>query len=274
MTTKFKILTSITFIALAIVLTFVGVWAIADLDFAVGGDITYIAPEPQEPIITMGEYQGEKVEWKLIAVDGNKFNGTTMPSSGIGTFIISTGSCQYITEYFHDEMEMVEYENATIRDYLKNEYIATLNLSNDATYNKIQARTIKDMCKGSGYDMDTGEVYDKTSTSTESDKLWLLSVKEMYEWVGGGVVGSDNIISETDWNTYAENYKWKSNPDNPNGDLDYWLRSSYILSTGNYKYPYETCTTIAYTDGSLHVEFGADSPHPPRPAFNIDLSLL
>ncbi len=49
MTKTFKIFSIISFIAMAIVLTFVGVWAITDLDFAVGGDITYTAPEP-EPV--------------------------------------------------------------------------------------------------------------------------------------------------------------------------------------------------------------------------------
>ncbi len=49
MTTKFKIFSAISFIALAIVLTFVGVWALTDLDFVVGGNITYTAPEP-DPI--------------------------------------------------------------------------------------------------------------------------------------------------------------------------------------------------------------------------------
>lgn len=47
MTKTFKILSTISFIAMAIVLTFVGVWAITDLDFAVGGDITYTAPVPE-----------------------------------------------------------------------------------------------------------------------------------------------------------------------------------------------------------------------------------
>ncbi len=44
MTIKFKILSAISFISLAIVLTFVGVWAVTDLDFSVGGNITYTAP--------------------------------------------------------------------------------------------------------------------------------------------------------------------------------------------------------------------------------------
>ncbi len=47
MTTKFKILSAISFIALAIALTFVGVWAMTDLDFSVGGNITYTAPAQQ-----------------------------------------------------------------------------------------------------------------------------------------------------------------------------------------------------------------------------------
>ncbi len=49
MTKTFKILSTISFIAMAIVLTFVGVWALTDLDFTVGGDITYTAPAP-EPV--------------------------------------------------------------------------------------------------------------------------------------------------------------------------------------------------------------------------------
>ncbi len=264
MTKTFKILTTISFIAMAIVLTFVGVWAITDLDFAVGGDITYTAPEPKGPIITMGEYQGEAVEWKLIAVDGQKFNEEMRPARGMGTFILKT----YVDKgvYFHEEWEMVEYENATIRDYLKNEYLATLNLSNDDLYNKIQARTIQDMCKGSGYDMDTCEVYDKTSTSTESDQLWLLSVKEAYEWIGSGVVGTDNIIS--DWNIYQEDFKWKRNPDNVYGDSDYWLRSVHFDSHG------ETVVQVIAVDGGLGSTNAEEQSLFVRPAFNIDLSLL
>ena len=42
---KYKILTTITFICMAIMLTLVGIWAVADLGFAVGGDITYEAPK-------------------------------------------------------------------------------------------------------------------------------------------------------------------------------------------------------------------------------------
>ncbi len=44
MTKTFKILSAISFIALALALTFVGVWALTDLDFTVGGDITYKVP--------------------------------------------------------------------------------------------------------------------------------------------------------------------------------------------------------------------------------------
>ncbi|MBO5022603.1 MAG: hypothetical protein J6C53_03935 [Clostridia bacterium] len=275
MTKTFKMLTTISFIAMAIVLTFVGVWAITDLDFSVGGDITYTAPEPKGPIITMGEYQGEAVEWKLIAVDGQKFNGETLPTSGIGTFIISTVNCIYITAYFHDELEMVEYEDASIRDYLKNEYVSTLNLSSDTTYNKIKARTMKDLAVDAGYNYNglassshaDNEVYDKTSTSTESDKLWLLSVKEAYEWLGGGVVGSDNIIS--DWNTYRENYQLKDK-DQAYMSLNYWLRSLFWYQEDPFWE--ETIAMTVSTDGTL--ESLSDVSCAVRPAFNIDLSLL
>ncbi len=47
MRVKGKFLSIASILALAIVLTLVGVWAVADLDFIVGGNITYTAPEPE-----------------------------------------------------------------------------------------------------------------------------------------------------------------------------------------------------------------------------------
>ncbi len=45
MSVKNRILSIISIFALAIMLTLVGIWAVTDLDFIVGGDITYTAPE-------------------------------------------------------------------------------------------------------------------------------------------------------------------------------------------------------------------------------------
>ncbi len=56
MSLKFKLLSTISFICLAIVLTFVGVYALTDLNFSVGGDITYTAPT--------GEQQGYAVNFE------------------------------------------------------------------------------------------------------------------------------------------------------------------------------------------------------------------
>ncbi len=39
-----KIFSALSFVCLALLLSLVGVWALADLNFAVGGDITYTAP--------------------------------------------------------------------------------------------------------------------------------------------------------------------------------------------------------------------------------------
>ncbi len=44
MSVKNRILSIISIFALAIMLTLVGIWAVTDLDFTVGGDITYTAP--------------------------------------------------------------------------------------------------------------------------------------------------------------------------------------------------------------------------------------
>ncbi|MBO5022389.1 MAG: leucine-rich repeat domain-containing protein [Clostridia bacterium] len=46
MSVKNRILSIISIFALAIMLTLVGIWAVTDLDFTVGGDITYKVPTP------------------------------------------------------------------------------------------------------------------------------------------------------------------------------------------------------------------------------------
>lgn len=43
-----KIFQIISFACLGLMLTFVGVWAMTDLDFTVGGDITYTAPQSSQ----------------------------------------------------------------------------------------------------------------------------------------------------------------------------------------------------------------------------------
>lgn len=264
MTTKFKILSAISFIAMAIVVTFVGVWAITDLDFSVGGDITYPAPEPKGPIITMGEYQGEQVEWKLIAVDGVRYTGDELPTSGVGTFFLQTASCTDLKCAFDIELETDDYAQSDIREYLKNQYLSTLNLNGNEIYNKITPRTVADMYidigwnTGGNSNYDANIVYSISTTNKESDKLWLLSAKEVYEWVGGGVINS-KIIPYTWSDDIINNVVW-------DGDC-YYTRTPY--------YNEDWCRVVGiFWDGAMDFSVYNENDCAPRPAFNIDLSLL
>ncbi len=260
MTTKFKILSSISFIALAVVLTFVGVWALTDLDFAVGGNITYTAPEVEyDPVlIKMGSYNGKDVEWRLIGVDGNAFKGKDLPSAGIGTFVLQTDLGIY--KYF-DENGYYDYYNSDIRNYLNNSFVSALSLTNNSMYKNITSRTMKDLYTDIAWDYNTTNEITSVSTSVnKTDKLWLLSVKEVYELLGREKVQNnilephnyweEGIISKIEWN-----------------DL-YWLRSPcliigepFIVGYGDYDYG---CYTLPQDMYECLV----------RPAFNIDLSLL
>ncbi len=269
------------FICLAMVLTLVGIWAVADLDFAVGGDITYKAPKPQINLqqdengfyVTMGYTDTiSEIKWRLVGLDGNKFAGTTAPTSGIGTFILETYVAK--TKEFESTGTYNDYSTSTVRDYLNGEYITELNLTDDATYNAITAREITDLHTDIGWATSSSSTgagnqwsppagttkyatYDTTPKTTEgADKLWLMSVAEIYTMVGGGTIGADGTIP-SNWSTYYDNLIWN--------EEYYWLRSPdpnrsnrafYVSYNGDWLY-YDVVGTRAV-----------------RPAFNIDLSLF
>ncbi len=273
MTKTFKIFSIISFIAMAIVLTFVGVWAITDLDFSVGGDITYTAPKPTINLqqddkgfyVTMGHTDTvSEIKWRLVGLDGNKFNGSTKPTSGKGTFILETLIDYKALGYVFDETNYSnDYAGSDIRRYLNGDYITTLNLANDATYNAIAERSVADMYKDIGWNLYQGNssyaenaVYSITTTNTESDKLWLMSVAEVYTLLGGGAISPDGIISD-DWSSVRAGCNWdaKSISD------DYWLRSPASYDSLSAFYVYST-GAWSYND--------VDGPCAVRPAFNFE----
>ncbi len=82
----FKIFTAISFTVMAIVLTFVGVWALTDLDFSVGGDITYTAPKTEETkgyTITLQVVEGDysTVQYASYTEDSGLGERKTMTSA-------------------------------------------------------------------------------------------------------------------------------------------------------------------------------------------------
>ncbi len=240
MTTKFKILSSIAFIALAIVLTFVGVWALADLDFTVGGNITYTAPEPSVELyrdetdtywyVKMGSTADvSEIRWRLVGLNGERYTSSTKPTSGTGAFILET----YVAKYkeFESAGSYNDYSISTVREYLKGDYLTELNLTNDVTYKAITPRSITDLHIDIGWatgNIGGGQQYAPPAGTTQnapydtipgdatgSDSLWLMSVKEIYTLVGGGTLTNGTIPS--DWSTYYDNLIWN--------EEYYWLRS-------------------------------------------------
>ncbi|MBO5022207.1 MAG: leucine-rich repeat domain-containing protein [Clostridia bacterium] len=117
MTKTFKILSTISFIAMAIVLTFVGVWALTDLDFTVGGDITYTAPEP-EPVtpeevsyLTFEYY--DDLTAKLISCSSSAPQVVEIPAQ-----IIKDGKTYTVTKIAEGEWDEDFYEATGIFSYV------------------------------------------------------------------------------------------------------------------------------------------------------------
>ncbi|MBO5021964.1 MAG: leucine-rich repeat domain-containing protein, partial [Clostridia bacterium] len=101
--------------------------------------------------------------------------------------------------------------------------------------------------------------YDTTPKSTEgADKLWLMSVAEVYTLLGGGTIGADGTIASS-WSTEV---RAGCNWDADNTSDYYWLRSPNprysdrafgVLSSGGCGY------------------YGVGSTCAVRPAFNLEL---
>ncbi len=165
MTKVLKIISIISFVMLATIMSVVGVWALSTLDFAVGGDITYKAPEPSIKFVedeygfyvNMGSYQGENIVWRLVGVDGSQFTGTKLPITGTCTFLLETYACSAITSAFGENDQ--DYANSTLRSFINGNYTNQLSISaDDKTYSLI-------------------------TPDASGDKLWCLTQSQFYEYV-------------------------------------------------------------------------------------------
>ena len=214
--------------------------------------------------VTMGTYNDSPVVWRLVGLDGNKFTGTTAPTSGTGTFILETTDCSAITQAY--DADSNDYATSDIRAYLNGDYITILNLAKDATYNVIAERSVADMYTDIGWnyggvnsDYAANCVYSITTSNTESDKLWLMSVAEVYTLLGGGIITDGTIPSS--WSTdIIKCCNW----DVDNTSEMYFLRS-----------PYSNNLSVAFAvGGSGRCAPGAvdSSIATVRPAFNLNLA--
>jgi hypothetical protein len=242
--------------------------------------------------VTMGTYNNAPVVWRLVGLNGNKFTGTTAPSAGsVGTFILETNLSSYKAfgsiddDYYNGNND---YSTSYIREYLtgnssyaldwegnpddtdNGSFLTDFNISeSDAVYSAIVARDMESLYTDIGWASGTikyGQqysppagttqyaTYDTTpKTSAGADKLWLMSVAEIYTMVGGGTIGADGTIPQN-WSTYYDNLIWN--------EEYYWLRSPD---------PSDSYGAFAVFDGGAwgigRVFF---TNYAVRPAFNIE----
>lgn len=230
--------------------------------------------------VEMGTYNNAPVKWRLVGVDGEHFDGSTAPTSGKGTFILETLIIDNKQAFNASTSDGNDYADSDIRQYLKNDYVSYLNLTNDATYNAIAERSVAEMYTNIGWYTNSqgekapndnlpsivpmsapstyGEIYAIDTTNTESDKLWLMSVEEVYKLVGGGTI-TNNIVPTSSWSaSVTNNLIWNQNN---NSSSDYLLRSPEHFDSRR--------AIRIYSNGACQYDFVSDILGV-RPAFNIE----
>ena len=176
-------------------------------------------------LVTMGTYGAEStpVQWKLVAVDDVPYTGTSIPVSGKGMFVQETVTDK--GQVFRADFEASDandYAVSDIKTYLDG-YASVLgitDLSADAVGSKIQAREMTDLYKGMAWRTDDEYQIEDIEKEglTGSANFWLMSVEEVYRYVGKGTM-TNNIIP-SDWSSSVkDNAVWNSQV--------YWLRSPY-----------------------------------------------
>ncbi len=208
--------------------------------------------------VTMGTYNDSPVVWRLVGLDGSKFTGTTAPTSGTGTFILETTACSAITHAF--DADSNDYATSDIRAYLNGDYITDLNLANDATYNAITAREISDLYTDMAWRTDDNyQVEDCTlpSGATGADKLWLMSVAEVYTLIGGETIIDDTISGNA----------WSENVVRPNIDWSADIYDDYYF----LRTPYPGSGSLAlFIDEGAPNDDSVSTSLAVRPAFNLE----
>ena len=147
-----------------------------------------------------------------------------------------------------------------IRKYLNGDYKTFLSLTDDSIYNAITAREISDLYTDMAWRTDDKyqvEDISLPSGATGADKLWLMSVAEVYTLLGGGTIGADGTIASS-WSTEV---KAGCNWDADNTSDYYWLRSSN---------PYDSYGAFRVgRNGDWNV-YRVAYAHAVRPAFNLN----
>ncbi len=247
--------------------------------------------------VNMGKSGTTDLRWRLVSFDGvNAFKATKTtppkmytPITGDSayknaTFILQEGLTLY--KEFDVNYTTNNYAASPIRTYLRSTGTGTMYADysmSGTVWNKISQRTIGDLHNDIGwalsYDGTTvpnegGEatyapptgtkpngIYDTTYTTSTSDKLWLMSVKEIYTLVGGGRV-IDNTIPYTWSEEVRENLIWRQNSTSTEDYGEYyWLRSP---NPGNSDYAFGVDNYGAWSDDYVGYAYAV------RPAFNLN----
>ncbi len=245
--------------------------------------------------VEMGTYNSSPVRWRVASFDGvtravaSKSTPPTMYTAVSGdsayknvVFVQQT----YTKDFAFDESYTSnDYAISPIRTYLKNtattadgstSYRGDLGIpttsSNAYTkiYNKIQTRkggatatTATSLYDDINWDYSTYAVSDGTPSTTDSntDKFWLMSVKEAWTMIGGGRIidGKANWVWSED-SQECKNLIWRQNSTDEYG-VYYWLRS-----------PNPSGSDLAFSVG-YNGDWGsyivADT-YAVRPAFNLN----
>ena len=160
--------------------------------------------------VEMGTYNGEPVRWRYVAdATGKAYKNIYAPSSLSGYYVLETKTqdITFMSNGKFDEnykniaegytsINANDYGLSDIREYLTNEsdgFLTEINLSADnEIYKKIQPRTVANLY--SNIHSESGNEIGKNNTSyclsltgdkdisNQSDKLWLMSQKEVAIW--------------------------------------------------------------------------------------------
>ena len=205
--------------------------------------------------VEMGTYSESAVRWRLASFDGvNRYvpssstpptmytavSGDTVAYKNV-TFVQETVAMKYNFNADYEAADANDYAGSDIRTYLRNtsttatgsSFIADLSIATtDTIYNKIQVKyggktagQTNSLYDDINWNHNTYEVTDGTpqTTDSNSDKFWLMSVKEAYTLIGGGRIKD----CKANWiytDPVCQNLIWRQNLTGENGQW-YWFRS-------------------------------------------------
>ncbi|MBQ3494626.1 MAG: hypothetical protein IJA69_04350, partial [Clostridia bacterium] len=180
----------------------------------------------------------EYIRWRYISEDGQTKDAT--PFTTKGTYILESYNKPLMpsrafqanvddNKYVKDTtINANDYALSTIRAYVKGDMLTDfcIDADEDVVYNKISARSLKDLYSSIGPNGESyvgKEKYTDVTNSQEADKLWLPSLQEIKNLLAQSDNYSTNSGPDagTDWSTAAGAYDY------------YWLRSPYADLSDN-----------------------------------------